>query len=331
MSSSGHFTFGSNLGLSGGMGAAMPPPQLSGYELSGTRPQNRTVVVPLKTVPGRYEESSKDEDLEVKDEPESAGEQSDKEGSDRKRLKEDLDVKPLRAMEPRVRMSRHRGMPARMTSSSRSSLGPSRSSSSSTSDGSAETDDTSLSSMGGAEEGKLYPLLTAGDAQFRLPPLKNSPLSYNSSSTPSSPALSSTSTKRKSPDMSAHANSIMRVSSPSDIGSEGSRTPSPDMAAGSTRLPSLRSLAPGLRLPPPIGMGGDLLAGGVQRLRLQQQPSQRSSPPGVTERRQHAELIKNMLVSINEGYRKKYGTPPTSRRERASTLERGGDVEMASA
>lgn len=326
----GQFTFGGNLGMTSGMGASMPPPQLSGYELSGGRPQNRTVVVPLKTAPGRYEE--RDDDVEVKEELGSTGEQSEEEGSDRKRFKEDIDVKPPRAIEPRVRMSRHRGMPARLTSaSSRSSLKQSRSSSSSTSDGSAETDETSLSSVGGVEEGKLYPLLTAGDAQFRLPPMKSSSLSMSGPPSPSSPALSSSSTKRKSPDMSVHPNSFMRTSSPVDNESDGSRTPSPDIAAGSTRLPSLRSLAPELRLPAPIGRGGDLLASGVQRLRLQHQKSQKSSAPHSTDRRQHAELIKNLLVTINEGYRKKFGTPSTSSSEHVLTLERGGDVEMASA
>jgi hypothetical protein len=48
------------------------------------------------------------------------------------------------------------------------------------------------------------------------------------------------------------------------------------------------------------------------------------------DRRKHAELIRNLLLRINEDYRKRFGTPQAPPRD-LRTHERYPDVEMAAA
>ncbi|KAJ6504389.1 transcription factor PacC [Mycena vulgaris] len=133
-----------------------------------------------------------------------------------------------------------------------------------------------------------------GDVQYKLPPMKH----YRS------PSPSATS----------------RASTPS---SQGSPTPTE-----LTILPSLHSIAP------PLGARSaesDDIARELGRIQLESR-SKKEIP--ADERRRHAELIRNLLVSINTEFRKMHGTPaPTPTPEPAPLVrdEAPRDVEMTAA
>lgn len=164
-------------------------------------------------------------------------------------------------VEPKLTSSVHRGLPAKLTTSS--GFTPSM------------------------KPGSLYPLLTSGDVQYKLPPLSRM---YRSPSPPS----------RESSPSSAH-------SSPQNQ---------------STILPSLRSIAsPGLRVRTPAE--SDELAREIGRIELEN----RTREIPLEERRQHAELIRNLLVTINMDFKQRYGVPTT----RKGAMESSRDVEMTAA
>ncbi|KAG7452412.1 uncharacterized protein BT62DRAFT_302372 [Guyanagaster necrorhizus] len=130
-------------------------------------------------------------------------------------------------VEPKLLQDVHRGPPAKLTSSSSSSLFAS----------------SPPSSSPEKKKGSLYPLLTSGDAQYKLPPL-----------TSSSPQKT---------------------------------------------LPGIRSISDDL-----------------SRIELREITFE--------ERRHHAELIKDLLVSVNSDYKRRNGTPKSVMKDRV--VER--DVEM---
>ena len=206
-------------------------------------------------------------------------------------------------MEPRLGAGGvHRGPPAKLTSDVVSSL-----SSSSSSPGSSRPSTASSSRPSGSahsSSSSLYPLLTSGDVQFKLPPLQHRYRSLSPVST-SSP-LSRASTISPPPHHDEEdEDGDSRMSS---------RTPSPPV------LPSFKTLTSrvaGSRNYPDTTS----LAGAVGRIAL--------STDVARERVEHAALIRDLLVSINMEYRKKYGTPPPPAPSHSKRRERSlQDVEM---
>ncbi|KAF4622999.1 hypothetical protein D9613_002172 [Agrocybe pediades] len=119
-----------------------------------------------------------------------------------------------------------------------------------------------------SKSGPLYPLLTSGDIQYKLPPLNRM---YRSPS-PSS-----------------------RASSPSSTNSSPRNQP--------TVLPSLRSIAPtsGGRSP-----DSDELSHNIDRIHLDRTRSGGSSSVSPDDRKRHADLILDLLVKINNDFQNRY-------------------------
>ncbi|KAK0500613.1 hypothetical protein EDD18DRAFT_1145129 [Armillaria luteobubalina] len=133
---------------------------------------------------------------------------------------------PLKS--PKLLQDVHRGPPAKLTSSASSSAA------------------SSTPSSPGKKKGSLYPLLTSGDAQYKLAPLTSSSVEKS--------------------------------------------------------LPGIRSISEDL---------SRIEIGAKREVRPE-------------ERRHHAELIKDLLVSINTDYKRRYGTPKMAKKEHV--VER--DVDM---
>ncbi|RDB28759.1 hypothetical protein Hypma_015750 [Hypsizygus marmoreus] len=143
-------------------------------------------------------------------------------------------------IEPKLSTGVHRGPPAKLTPSVTSSPPKSHS---------------------------LYPLLTAGDIQYKLPPMQHL---YRSSSPPSRESTpSSTSTQSSPPD----------------------QTPV---------LPSLRSIAsPALAA---RSLESDELTNEIERIELES----RTKEIGVEDRKRHTELILNFLLTVNTKFRSEH-------------------------
>lgn len=152
-------------------------------------------------------------------------------------------------VEPKLSNEVHRGPPAKLTSSS---ISPSLASSSK----------------------RLYPLLTSGDTQYKLAPLKRI---YCSPSPVSSRSVA-------------------------DGESSTSRDSSPASSPESCKivLPSLRSITH-MRHP----SESEELARQVGKIEL----DRRNKEIPDEDRRKHAELIRNLLVSINNDYKRRFGVP----------------------
>ncbi|KAK7463888.1 hypothetical protein VKT23_005823 [Stygiomarasmius scandens] len=214
-------------------------------------------------------------------------------------------------LEPKVQTGAHQGTPAKLSSetSRKISLTPAPSTSENPSPSSS-----------------LYPLLTSGDAQYKLAPLNSM---YRSSS--AQPSASSS-----------------RESSPasSSISPEHSSAPSP--SSKSTYLPSLRSIAS----IPAKGESEDL-ANQVEKVELASGSAAASPTPSprpaarkffdvvekrnipAEERQKHAEFIKDLLLTINEDFRRRYGTGKkvdamdVDEKPLKSPLTTSRDVEMS--
>lgn len=145
---------------------------------------------------------------------------------------------------------------------------------------------------------RLYPLLTSGDMKYKLAPLKGV---YRSPSPRSAADGDSSASRESSP-----------TSSP-----ESSRTV----------LPSLRSIAH-IR----SSSESDELARQVGEIELD-----RSKEISANDRRRHAELIRDLLVSINNDYKKRFGTSHVKVEDEGDerinliSSESSRDVEMAAA
>ena len=144
--------------------------------------------------------------------------------------------------------------------------------------------------------GSLYPLLTSGDTRYKLAPLNRA---YRSPSP---------------------------VSSSRDCDSSASRDSSPSLSPKMV-LPSLRSIAPASSI---LRSDSDDLARRVEKIEL----DRRSRDISAADRCKHAELIRNLLVSINDDYKRRFGTPAVKEEEpdlhmnlRSNELSR--DIEMA--
>lgn len=157
-------------------------------------------------------------------------------------------------VEPKISFPAPRGLPAKLSSSSISKPSP------------------------------LYPLLTSGDIQYKLPPLNRM---YRSPS-PSSSRESSPSSTHSSPRVQTNV------------------------------LPSLRSIASPI-LGPGRSPESEELPKELDKIELQHRISE-------DERKRHAELILNLLVTINNDYKKQH---PASAENRI--LEGPRDIEMAAA
>lgn len=158
-------------------------------------------------------------------------------------------------VEPKVSFPAHRGLPAKLSSSSISKPSP------------------------------LYPLLTSGDIQYKLPPLHRM---YRSPS-PSSSRESTPSSTHSSPRLQTNV------------------------------LPSLRSIASPI-MGPGRSPDSEELPKELGKIELQNRISDE-------ERKRHAELILNLLVTINNDYKKQH---PASQAENRM-LEGPRDIEMAAA
>ena len=137
------------------------------------------------------------------------------------------------------------------------------------------------SSVTSSSKTSLYPLLTAGDVQYKLPPMQRS---FRSPSPPSREATPSS----------------------SESSSPGSQT---------TVLPSLRSIANSVRSPESEDLTRD-----IARIELEN----RTKEIGQEDRKRHAELIRDLLVSINSDFRDRAGVQRPALAGRVSR-----DVEMA--
>ncbi|KAJ7361507.1 hypothetical protein DFH08DRAFT_952061 [Mycena albidolilacea] len=167
--------------------------------------------------------------------------------------------------------------------------------------------------------GSLYPLLTSGDAKYKLPPMK---LRYRSPSP-----------------------STSRASTPS----AGSDTTASPALSERTILPPLKSITPSIAAAPSasaddmdvvrpntessedMDVADDIDLGRIQLLERAKAVAEGVRAPvavSAEERKRHAELIRNLLVSINTEFRKTYGTPPPPRELRD---EGPRDVEMTAA
>ncbi|KAL1951129.1 hypothetical protein VTO73DRAFT_278 [Trametes versicolor] len=207
----------------------------------------------------------------------------------------------------------HRGPPARLTASSAASS-------------------VASSSLTPSKSGNpLYPLLTSGDERLKLPPLGarfRSP-----SPSPSPPATASSYADSRASTASPTGSPSSRRS-PSPI-SEDSRTPSPPRSSSSTPVPSSAE-AQRVSYPvlPPISSLGTYpsasarrehaedLARRVGRIELD------SRVVSEEERQKHAALVRDLLLAINEEYRRSFGTPPPAReaRERLQKAPRQEEV-----
>jgi hypothetical protein len=138
---------------------------------------------------------------------------------------------------------------------------------------------SSSSSMSSSSKpGSLYPLLTSGDLRYKLAPLNRA---YRS------PSPASMDTDSSSPRSSAS-------SSPS---------------ARDVALPGIQSIAP---MPKRSHSGSDELVQRVGEIELDHESRREISEE---ERKKHAELIRDLLVSINGTYKSRFGTPPRVKEE----------------
>ncbi|OBZ79846.1 hypothetical protein A0H81_01475 [Grifola frondosa] len=168
-----------------------------------------------------------------------------------------------------------RGLPAKLTSQVVSSLSPARAL---PVRHPSPPESTSLSPsypLASLKNDPLYPLLTSGDAQYRLPPLKGT---------------------YRSPSHTADSES----------------TPSPSPTPAPTVLPGIQSIAasasyPRTRRHDSPALRTEELARAVGRIELDSRTARDISP---AQRRDHAALLRDLLVSINAEYRRQFGTPP---------------------
>ncbi|RPD65145.1 hypothetical protein L227DRAFT_571576 [Lentinus tigrinus ALCF2SS1-6] len=230
-------------------------------------------------------------------------------------------------MEPKLgRGAPHIGLPARLTASAASSV---------------------ASSASAGKSNPLYPLLTSGDEQFKLPPLSarfRSPSPAISSSTSSSSSSSSESSREPtvSPTLSYQA---LGANSPSPTSTESVTPnappsyPTPPSSSSQERvaypmLPSLSSLA-SYASKSASRERSEELAREVGQIELESSSQVRAARGAITpeERKKHALLLRDLLVAINMEYRRMHGTPSpnttSSQAQEVHGVEREvRDVEM---
>ncbi|KAI0322173.1 hypothetical protein OF83DRAFT_1236244 [Amylostereum chailletii] len=152
----------------------------------------------------------------------------------------------------------------------------------------------------------LYPLLTSGDKELKLPPLHRrypspDPESASSRTLPGLHSLPiSTATSSRS--------SLPELTTPSPEPSASAQAKYPSLSASSPVSPS----SPG-----PLTPTEERLTKGLSKLTIQE-----------SDRQRHAELIRDLLVSVNEHYRQQHALPPL-RVVDAPPTRTVRDVEMA--
>lgn len=146
--------------------------------------------------------------------------------------------------------------------------------------------------------GSLYPLLTSGDTRYKLAPLNRA---YRSPSPESS-------------------------RSTVDGDSSASRDSSPNFSPGRRDmvLPSLRSITSPSNSRP---SESDELAQRVERIEL----DRRRREASADDRRKHVELIRDLLLSTNNDYKRRFGIPKIKAEEEdlSRNLISSRDIEMA--
>ncbi|ESK98081.1 transcription factor [Moniliophthora roreri MCA 2997] len=156
---------------------------------------------------------------------------------------------------------------------------------------------TPAASTSVAKSSSLYPLLSSGDEQYKLPPLQS------------------------------------RYRSPSPVNSRESTpgTSSSSSSSNGSPVPSNATVLPSLRV---VRGDGDQLASGVDKLGLSaEEKPQRVGFFDVVEKRnvpyeqrvQHMEFIRNLLLQINTDYKRKHGSP----KPKSQKMDVDRDVEMA--
>ncbi|TBU49317.1 hypothetical protein BD309DRAFT_986623 [Dichomitus squalens] len=207
-------------------------------------------------------------------------------------------------VEPKLGRVGHIGLPARLTASAASSL-------------------PSVSSIAPSESSPLYPLLTSGDEQFKLPPLASRFHTPSPSSVPAAPSREPT----VSPTLSTSTLTAHR--SPSPISEDSTPSPPPQRYASPPPtyaslsiekererekdvaypvLPPISALAPSYGSRDAIAQHQEELARGVGKIELEGRSGK--APITPEERRRHAALLRDLLVTINMEYRRRHGTPP---------------------
>lgn len=265
-------------------------------------------------------------------------------------------------VEPKITSgSVHRGPPAKLSAEAVASLSSpntslsTRPSTSSSSTSTGSSPPTSSSHM----RSSLYPLLTSGDEQYKLPPLQHKHRYRSASPVSISSPLSRASTLSPAPEGERedeegdHRMRSPALSSSSGSGSQsgsGSSTPSPPV------LPSFQTLvasqqtsstSPSHR---PSALRSELedklsqialdphrplsLSDMKRRLGSSSCSTAAEGSADVTEgaspeqRREHARLLRDLLLSINSEYKRRYGTPPPTTSSAAGTSRRSVRREM---
>ncbi|RDX51859.1 hypothetical protein OH76DRAFT_1346022 [Lentinus brumalis] len=220
-------------------------------------------------------------------------------------------------MEPKLdRGAPHIGLPARLTASAASSVA------------------SSSASIASSKSNPLYPLLTSGDEQFKLPPLG---ARFRSPSPAISSSTSSDESSREptvSPTLSSHT---LGPRSPSPMATDSNtptlpRYPTPPSPSSSQErvgypvLPPISSLA-SYASKSVSREHSEELAREVGRIELESSSHVRAArgPISPEERRRHATLVRDLLVAINLEYRRQHGTPPPTV---GSTESRGVEREV---
>ena len=230
----------------------------------------------------------------------------------------DSKLEPPKPVEPNWNAGPHRG-PLKLTSECSTS---SVVSSSSSGPSSRSSSPTSL-----RKSDSLYShLLKDGDEKYKLPPISQKYRSTSPTSTAS--PLSRASTISPPP--------THRVLSPkhdeevdADVYAKHRSRSRESTASPPPTLPPLRTLAPAARSLSLSHYAEERLVHGVGRIALD---GRASTATTEAQRRQHAELLRDILVAVNTEYRRKFGTPPpvkdaeTARRK--LQVEGSRDVEM---
>ncbi|KZT08548.1 uncharacterized protein LAESUDRAFT_41560 [Laetiporus sulphureus 93-53] len=176
----------------------------------------------------------------------------------------------------------------------------------------------------------LYPLLTFGDEQFKLAPLRNT---YRSPSPPVSESTSSPMSRGSTispPPSKTQAHPSRHESSTPTSSSSPSTRSSLSPEPGPTVLPGIRSIATDSPRVTPRRRETEELTQAVGRIELDSRAARDVTP---AQRAAHAHLVRDLLVSINVEYRKRFGTPPPPQDSapRIQPQEELRDVEMVGA
>ncbi|KAI0699352.1 hypothetical protein C8T65DRAFT_659595 [Cerioporus squamosus] len=214
------------------------------------------------------------------------------------------------------RSAPHIGLPARLTVSAASSVA------------------SSSASIASSKSNPLYPLLTSGDEEFKLPPLS---ARFRSPSPAFSSSTSSTESSREPTVSPTLSSNTLGPRSPSPMATDAVTPtyPTPPSSSSSQErvaypvLPPISSLA-SYASKSASREHSEELAREVGRIELESSGHGRATRGPITpeERRRHATLVRDLLVAINMEYRRKHGTPPPTTANTQTQELRGVDREV---